>query len=206
MSQFASIVAGTLAMAAATPALSETAALAPYPAVAVLDAVKAACSRLEKREDTVADLTANGWMPVTLAADSPLGQLLAMGKAAGEKMLKADGGTIAESAAFAKTVAGEDLQIILSSVDTFSVTVNGCRIYDVGETRPLEPEVVALWMGREPTRTNSNEALSLTNWSPGLGAGQDSFDVYFVPANSPLVELLKVSGVAIRMDYVDPGK
>ncbi len=189
---------------AAAPALAETSA--PYPAVAVLNAVKAACSRLEKREDTLADLTANGWQPVTLPPGSPLGQLLAMGKAAGEKMLKADGGSIAESAAYSKAVAGEDLTIILSGVISDSVTVNGCRIYDVGETRPLEPATVAKWMGREPTRSNSNDALTLSNWTPGLAPGQDGFDVYFVPAKSPLVELLKVSGVAIRMDYVDPGK
>jgi hypothetical protein len=196
--------AASLLLAVAAPAQAETPA--PYPAVAVLDAVKAACSRLEKREDTLADLTANGWLPVTLAPESPLGQLLAMGTAAGEKMLKEGGGTMAPSAAYAKTVAGEDLTIILSGVESFSMTVNGCRIYDVGETRPLDPAAVAKWMGRAPTRTNSNDALSLTNWSPGLAEGQDGFDVYFVPAKSPLVELLKVSGVAIRMDYVDPGK
>lgn len=205
MRKIVSVVAASLAMAISTPALSEPAAIAPYPAVAVLNAVKAACSRLEKREDTVADLTANGWTPVVLAPESPLGQLLAMGEAAGKKMLSEGGGTMDKSAAYAKTVAGEDLQIILSGVQSFSVTVNGCRIYDVGETRPLDPALVAKWMGREPTRSNSNDALTLSNWTPGLAAGQDGFDVYFVPAKSPLVELLKVNGVAIRMDYVDPG-
>ena len=168
----------------------------------MLDAAKAACSRLEKRADTVADLTANGWVPVTLPPTSPLGQLLAMGKAAGEKMLKAQGGSMAESAAYSKTVAGENLTIILSGVISKEAIVNGCRIYDVDETRPLDPDAVARWMGRKPRQTNSNDALSLANWSPGLAPGQDSFDVYFVPAKSPLVELLKVSGVAIRMDYV----
>jgi hypothetical protein len=193
-------------LAMGPPVLAQPDTPTAYPAVAVLEAVKAACSRLERREDTVADLAANGWQKVELAADSPLGQLLAMGKAAGEKMLKADGGSIAESAAYTKSVAGEDLTIILSGVVTDSATVNGCRIYDVGETRPLDPAAVARWMGREPTRSNSNDALTLSNWTPGLADGQDGFDVYFVPAESPLVPLLKVSGVAIRMDYVNPAK
>jgi hypothetical protein len=195
-----------LALTSVSPALSQDVAPSPYPAIAVLDAVKAACSRLEARADTVADLETNGWVPVTLPADSPLGQLLAMGKAAGEKMLKADGGSIVEPEAFAKTVAGEELTIILSGVSTDEAKVNGCRIYDVGETRPLDPAIVTKWMAREPTRTNSNDALTLTNWSPGLATGHDSFDVYFVPAKSPLVALLKVSGVAIRVDQIVAAK
>ncbi len=206
MRKVVSIVAGPLAMAVATPAPAQAETSAPYPAVAVLDAVKAACSRLEKREDTLADLTANGWVPVALPADSPLGQLLAMGKAAGEAMMKAGNGSVATPAAYGKTVAGEDLKIILSGVTMANSIVNGCRLYDVGETRPIPIEVAERWFGKKADRANENEALSIATWYIGPEDDGATFDIYFVPASSPLVNAMKVSGVAIRMDYVGTPK
>ena len=206
MSKIVLVIAATMAIAVATPALSKPAAVAPYPAVAVLDAVKAACSRLEKREDTVADLAANGWVPVTLPADSPLGELLAMGKTAGEAMMKAGNGTIAEPAVYAKTVAGEELKIILSGVSMAKSIVNGCRLYDVGETRPIPVEVAQTWFGKKADRADDNEALSIATWYIGPEDDGATFDIYFVPADSPLVKAMKVSGVAIRMDYVGAPK
>ena len=178
---------------------------APYPAVAVLEAAKAACARLGKRADTVADLTTNGWMPISLPAGSSLAQLLEIGKNAGAKAV-GPSGSMAETAVYGKTVENEDLVIILSGVTTDGVTVNGCRLYDAGETRPLPVAEAERWIARAPTRSDSNEVFSIASWSPGLVKGQDSFDLYFVPSKSPLVEVLKVSGVAIRMDQVSTTK
>lgn len=195
-----------LAIAATTSAPARASVLAPYPAVEVLDAVKAACSRLEKREETVVDLATNGWVPVTLPAESPLGQLLAMGKAAGEAMMKAGNGSVVEPGVYAKTVAGEELKIILSGVSMAKSVVNGCRAYDVGETRPIPVDVAETWFGKPADRSDQNETLSIASWSIGPEDDGATFDIYFVPANSPLVAAMKVSGVAIRMDYVGAPK
>jgi hypothetical protein len=208
VSQSRSWFAMLAAIAIASPAAAETpvvdgnSARAPYPTVEVLKAVSTACARLKLRSDTLKDLTGNGWSPVTLPEDSPLGKLLAMGKAAGGEMLKADSGKMDEPVVFAKTVAGEDLKIILSAVSMEGIRVSGCRMYDVGETRPMPVADVTKWIGRDPERNETNDALSIATWRAGLAKEHDSFDLYFVPEKSPLVEVLKVSGIAIRVDQI----
>jgi hypothetical protein len=183
-----------------------TANPAPYPTVAVLDAVAGVCSKLSDRTETETRLAALGWTPVTLDPASPLGALLEMGKAEGAKMLAEDGGTMQPSAAYQKTVAGENLAIILSGVSMEGMTVNGCRLYDVDETRPMAVDDVAKWIKRKPERAESSAVLSIATWPGGFAQGQSTLDVYFVPANSPLVQALKVSGVALRVDQISFAK
>jgi hypothetical protein len=178
-----------------------TASPAPYPTAAVLDAVAAVCSNVSDRAETETRLAALGWSAVTLDPASPLGALLEMGKTEGAKLLS-EGGTMQPSAAYQKNVAGENLSIILSGVSMEGMTVSGCRLYDVDETRPMPVDDVTKWIKRKPERAESSTALSIATWPGGFAKGQSTLDVYFVPATSPLVHALKVSGVAIRVDQI----
>lgn len=183
------------------------AAEAAYPAAAVLSAARDACSDLSSRDAAAAKVTASGW---TKAADpyaTPVGELVRFGYEQGKKLLetskgKLDGGPLV----FARQVAGETLHLVLSSVEMDGVTVLGCRTYDVGETRRIALEDAAKWAGRKPDQTVDRAELVKYTWEPGLLPKQDSFEIFYVPAGSPLVALTKSPGLAIKADQVGIGK
>jgi len=183
------------------PAAAEAAA--PYPAAQVLGAAKDACADLSSRDAAAAKVSASGW---TKAADpyaTPVGELVRLGYEAGRELVEGQGGKLDNGPlVFSRAVAGETLHLVLSSVDVAGTTVIGCRTYDVAETRKIEQPEVAAWAGREPDAVVDRAELVKYTWEPGLTAGQDSFEVFYVPAGSPLMALVKVSGIAIKADQV----
>lgn len=175
---------------------------APYPAAAVLDAFGEACRNIEDIAQVETDLAEQGWTAEIPPADSPLGKLLAIGRAQAEKVLDGPDDRMSDTSVFTKTVSGERLDIILSQVESEGTMVNGCRLYDVDETRKISPEDGEKWMDRAANRSVDRQEISLTNWSPGYDTRHDSFEIFYVPEGSPVIALTQFHGIALKADFV----
>jgi hypothetical protein len=179
----------------------------PYPAEQVLAAFGEACRGLDDFEQMEANAQASGWARFVPDPASPIGELIATGRSAAKKMLeKEGGGSMSPVRVLRRQVAGEDLVAILSGVHIGGTKVNGCRIYDVGEARQIPAVQAERWMGRAPSRTADDPAISIARWEPGYAARHDSFEIYFVPANSPAVNVVKFSGVVLTASLVGAKK
>lgn len=185
-----------LAQAATIPAV------APYPSAAVLEAFGEACRNVQDLKQVEVDLLAQQWTAETPADDSPLGKLLAVGRAGAEKILDDPDDKISDTVVFTKNVEGERLDIILSSVQSSGRFVNGCRMYDVNETRKIETAEAKKWIGREPDRSVGREEIFMTNWEPGYAESHDSFEIFYVPEGSPIIALTQFHGLALKADFV----
>lgn len=185
-----------LAQAAAVPTGT------PYPTTAVLEAFADACRNVENLTTVEADLIKQEWAAEIPPADSPLGQLLATGRSKAAEILDDPDDKMSDTRVYTKTIAGERLDIILSSIESSGTLVNGCRMYDVGESRQIETSDAQKWIGREPNKTLDRAELTIANWSPGYHASHDSFEIFYVPAGSPVIELTKFNGIALKADFV----
>ena len=177
-------------------------AQAAYPAVAVLDAARKACAGIATIKGAKAQLAKAGWTKVADPSTSPVGPILSYGIMAGEHFIGDRGSVGFEMPVYRKIVAGEELWLILSDVNMDGVAVHGCRIYDPGEERRIEPAAATRWMGRVPSKVENRPVLTRVLWEPGAGAGQDSFELFHIPAASPARELVKITGIAIKADWV----
>ena len=194
------LLAGLCLTGAAVPA----SAADTYPAVAVLDAFKAACADLSSLEAAEAKVVASGW---TRAADpdaTPVGPLIRFGREAGAKMVEGRGRMVGDPTVYSRTVSGETLYLVLSRVELDGKAVTGCRAYDVDEARKIGAADATRWAGRAPDKTLDQSALTRFTWEPGLIPGQDSFEIYHVPAGSPVIALTKLAGIALKADLVGP--
>ena len=148
-------------------------------------------------------MAASGW---TRAADpyaTPVGELVRFGYEAGRKLLEGGKGGLDEGPlVYSRQVAGEMLHLVLSSVTMDGVTVMGCRTYDVNESRRIDQGAAAVWAGRQPDQTVDRAEFSKYTWEPGLQPGQDSFEIFHVPAGSPVIAMTKFPGIAIKADHV----
>lgn len=178
----------------------------PYPTAAVLKAFGQACANVAVLEATKADLIAQQWTAETLPEDSPLGQLIAAGRAQAAVILSEPGDKMSDTSVFTKMIAGERLDIILSSVESDGTFVNGCRLYDVGEERRIDLDAAQKWVGRDADEVIDRKELSTAYWSPGYGADHDSFVIYHVPANSPVIAMVKFNGIGLKADFVGETK
>ncbi|MEL6530067.1 MAG: hypothetical protein AAGK01_02770 [Pseudomonadota bacterium] len=189
-----------LALALAVPAAAQD---APYPAVEVLNAFRDGCGAIENQAAASASLTNAGWEVVDEAFSSvDLVIFLTFARDAGGKAVSAQGGTMSEMEVFEKTVSGEQLFIVLSEVKIDGVRVTGCRLFDFGETRAIPAATVTEWLDQEPSRVINREELQVADWEPGTLPGHDSFQLFFVPADSPVKQAFKFDGVAFKSDTV----
>jgi hypothetical protein len=189
------VVASPAAVCAAEPG-------GAYPASEVLDAVKSACSSLQTLEGARTAIAAAGWRAAVDPGATPVGAIVKFGSEAGAKMLDGTGKMLNQPEVYSRTVAGEGLWLVLSGIEMSGVRVHGCRVYDPLETRTVSAPAVAEWVGREPTATIDRAELTKFTWEPGLVEGQDSFEMFRVPADSPLKALVKVDGLAWKADQV----
>lgn len=185
-----------LAQATAIPAA------APYPAASVLEAFGEACRNIQDIALVETDLVEQGWTAEIPPEDSPLGKLLAVGRAQAEQLLDGPDDRMSDTSVFTRTVSGERLDIILSQVESEGTMVNGCRLYDVDETRKIGPEDGEKWIGRAPDRSVVRDEISLTNWSPGYDTSHDSFEIFYVPEGSPVIALTQFHGIALKADFI----
>jgi len=166
-----------------------------YPAEAVYAAFKEACADVGDLGRARTTLAKAGWQSYEPKADSPAGRLVKLGT---DAMNGRKGAKLRRGSAWRRTVAGEQLDLLLSGVEIDGSWVNGCRMYDFAEARELPASVVKDGIGREPTRiVDRPGALRRTEWSPGYAPGHMSTELYFVPVGSPAVSLLGSSGICI---------
>lgn len=187
-----------LAGAAVPPAAAADA----YPAVAVLDAFKTACTDLSSLEAAGARVAANGWVHAANPDSTPVGALVRFGREAGAKMVEGRGRMVGDPAVYSRTVSGETLYLVLSRVELDGKAVTGCRAYDVDEPRKIAAADATRWAGRAPDNAIDQPALTRLTWEPGLVPGQDSFEIYHVPAGSPVIAVTKLAGIALKADLV----
>jgi hypothetical protein len=194
----------------ALAALLQTAASAdsPYPTEQVVAAFAEVCRHVDDLRRAESDAVAAGWARFTPDPASPLGELIAIGRAEAQKVFEEQkGGSMSDTVALRHSIAGEELFLVLSEMTVGGQTVRGCRIYDIGETREITIAQAEKWIGRAPTRQASEPGIaSMTTWEPGFAAGHDSFELFYVPAGSPAIGALKVSGVFLKADYVERGQ
>ena len=143
-----------------------------------------------------------GWTGFTPDRSSPVGELVEFGMTEGKKIVAEKGGSISPMRVMRRTVAGEELVAVLSDVTMDGAKVNGCRVYDVGETRRITQADAERWTGRAPSRAQEDEVIAVAAWEPGYAAEHDSLEVFFVPAASPAITFVKVSGIALKADFV----
>ena len=175
----------------------------PYPATEVLAAFGDACAKIETLDGAEAHVVAAGWTKFDPAPDSAVGQIVALGRSEAEKLLANDPtSSLSPMRVYHRDVAGESLELVLSGVTRQGAPVNGCRLYDVGETRPIAIEAAEKWIGRPVGTRNDFPEISIAEWSPGYGPDHDSFALYFVPPGSPAIQLVKVSGITLKADFV----
>jgi hypothetical protein len=192
-----------LASLACAGAPAAAVAAAPYPAAEVLGAAKEACSDLSSRDAAAAKVVASGWSKAADPYATPVGELVRFGYEAGRKLVQGQDGKLDDGPlVFSRQVGGETLHLVLSSVEASGTAVLGCRTYDVGETRRISQPQAAAWAGRKPDSVVERAELTKYTWEPGLVPGQDSFEIFTVPAGSPLIGLIKISGIAIKADQV----
>jgi len=168
----------------------------------VLDAFRTACSDLGSLDAAEAKVTGSGWSRAADPDATPVGELLRFGLEAGAKMVKDQGKVNGKPAVYSREVAGEKLYLILSAVELGETSVTGCRAYDPDETRKIEVVDAERWMGRAPDQTIDRPELTRFTWEPGLLPGQDSFEIFRVPAGSPVIAITKLAGIAFKADQV----
>jgi len=173
-----------------------------YPLAAVLDAVRQACSDLSSTEAAEHQVAASGW---TRAADpdaTPIGALIRFGNEAGAKAVAGHGKMTGSPNVYSRGVDGETLYLTVSGAEVDGLSVVGCRAYDVDETRKVDAAAAQKWVGRAPDKTVDRAELTRLTWEPGIQPRQDSFEIYFVPAGSPVTAMTKFPGLAFKADAV----
>ncbi|MBY0303321.1 MULTISPECIES: hypothetical protein [Sphingomonas] len=185
------------AMAGASPA--------GYPAAEVIGALREACPSATAVTTVLKGATPAGWTRAADPAATPVGKLAAMGKEMGGAMLSGTGHIIGDIAVLERTVAGERLYLIPSGIVNGDTMVVGCRLYDPGETRRIPAAEATRILGRKPTSSSDQPMLSKLGWDIGAPDDADSFEIVSVPADSPVVALLTLSGLMMKADWVMPG-
>jgi hypothetical protein len=176
---------------------------APYPSVAILDAFRIGCGAIADQATASASLTAAGWKAsAPEARPAALVRFLDFAQSAGSRAVVGQGGTMSAIEVFEQTIAGEQLYVVLSEVRIDGTRVSGCRLFDLGETRPIAIRAAQEWIGRAATTVIDQSEVTVATWEPGALPGHDSFQLFFVPTNSPLKEALFFDGVAFKSDTV----
>ena len=177
-----------------------------YPTREVLEGFAEVCRPLGTLQGAAAAAKRVGWQEIALDPNSPAGQLVAFGKAEGANLANEQGVELLPMHTLERTIAGEQLTLVLSGAKANGAVVNGCRVFDIGESREMPAADVAAWLKRAPTDVWDKPELRVTLWEPGYEMNHDSFELYFVPAGSPAIELVKVSGIVLKADFVGATK
>jgi hypothetical protein len=157
----------------------------------MLDAFKAACSRIGNDiEPPRVDALRSGWTAMTDDGDPRIARLVKLGREAIAKDATATG------ANFRRKVGGRDIFLIVSRYqDKGGLWGSGCRLYDFEAAAPLGPKLLEAWMGKPPSGVQEPApGLSKRLWEPaGWGHGI-TVEVNHVPQKHPLGERFGLSG------------
>ena len=173
-----------------------------YPATAVLTAFRSACSDLGSIEAASGRVRQEGWTELASTSGTPIAPLMDFAQREGNRMVEQAGGTVDPMRSFRKTVAGEDLYLVVSQVRIEGNEVTGCRMYDVDDPRRISIADATAWLGRGPSQTEDRPELMRGLWTPGFSGGQDSFELFYIPAGSPALQLVQIAGIGLKIDQV----
>ena len=182
------------------------AAASTYPMAAVLDGVRTACSDLSSLSAAEKQVTGAGWTRATDPDATPVGELVRFGYQAGEQFVGDRGKMAGQPDVYSRVLADETLYLVLSAAEVDGIGVVGCRVFDVAEIREIDIVKAADLAGRQPDQTIQRPELTKLTWEPGLNPGQDSFEIFHVPADSPVMEITKISGLAFKADQIGTAK
>lgn len=163
-----------------------------------------------------AGIVAAGWEPADPEPGSylegalaALSEVVDMSRAAG--VFPADFNPQLESAAWSKTIAGEETYIILFSM--FPPDSNGAQLFDCSLMAPdytgeLSPALAAELGGSEPQKTSTMFSLRYS-WFPGLYPGQSKTDIGLVTEEGTRrlldLGLAERRGLQIRAHFIVGG-
>ena len=172
-------------------ALLVAAAPAPQPEREMLDAFKAACSRIgNDLEPAKADAARSGWKAMAEDDDPRVARLARLGREATEK----DG--ISTGATFRRKAGGRDIFLIVSRYqDKSGFWGSGCRLYDFEATGPLDGKLLESWMGKPATGVQvPAPGLSKRLWEPAGWSDGITVEVSHLPQKHPLGQQYGLSG------------
>ncbi len=149
------------------------------PEAPLLDAFKAACSRVEDFASAQADIAKAGWQPVTEDAEPRLAGLLKLGREAIGDIGKISGST------YRATFEGRPVYLVLSRFeDSSGFWGNGCRAYDFAATTPFAVDALDRWAGKAATDSQAQAGIMKRQWEPGWHDGM-SIEAAYIPAGHP---------------------
>ena len=182
-------------------ASAASAADANYPVVEILDAFRDGCGSLENQQTASASLIAAGWTPISRSEETgQLAVFLDFSRKAASEVAESGGVDAGEITPFAKTIAGEEVFMVLDEVKADGNRISGCQLYDFGEERPIPVEQAGSWLKRAPSEIKELPEVRTAEWSPGVRSGHDSFKIFFVPGDSPARQMFNFYGVALKAD------
>ena len=190
--------------AAAANEAAPAAAAGAYPSAAVLTAFRTACSDLGSIEAAAGGVREAGWTELDTTDGTPIAPLMDFAEQQGNRAVAAAGGTVDPMRSFRRTVEGEELYLVVSQVRIEGNEVTGCRLYDVDEPRRITVEEATRWIGRPPTETEDTAELMRGSWTPGFSGGRDSFELLYIPAESPARQYTQIAGIGMIIDQTRP--
>jgi hypothetical protein len=177
------------------------AAEANYPVVEILDAFRDGCGSLENQQVALASLIDAGWAPISRSEETgQLAVFLNFARNESSEAAELADVDMGEILSFAKTIAGEDVFIVLDEVRADGQRISGCQLYDFGEHRPIPVDQAGAWLKRAPSEVKEFPEVRTAEWSPGMVSGHDSFKIFFVPSDSPARQMFNFYGVALKAD------
>ncbi|HEX2793362.1 MAG TPA: hypothetical protein VHN58_02930 [Croceicoccus sp.] len=187
-------------MALPAPATAQDGA---YPVAQVYAAFREACGTVPDWSGTVDHVAGAGWQRTDAAGVPTLAGFLDFAEKAGKDAVADEGGALSPVGVFTSIVAGEALAIVVTEVTIHGGRVTGCRLFDAGETRDAGKDAVVALIGQPPASELLREGNTIVKFD-APAQGIDSFDYYFIPAGSPLEEMVHFNGLAMKIDTIGP--
>ncbi len=193
-----SLSALAIMMALPAPAQAQEAV---YPVAQVYAAFRGACGAVPDWSGTVDHIARGGWKKTDASGVPALAGFLDFAEKSGQAAVAEAGGSLSPVAVFTNTVAGETLAIVVTEVTIHGGRVTGCRLFDAGETRDAGKDALVALIGKQPDSELLREGNTIVKFD-APAKGIDSFDYYFIPAGSPLEEMVHFNGLAMKIDTI----
>ncbi len=175
-----------------------------YPATEVLAAFEQACGSIASLDATASNVIQAGWTISDGALPQEMTQFLQFAETEGKKLVESKDGQFQGMRVFENSIDGEKVYIVLSEVAIEGIRVTGCRLFDLGENRAITTHETQQWLGRPPTKVQSHPEIQVADWEPGLRPQHDTFQLFHVPPGSPVADVVKFTGIALKADTVGP--
>jgi len=202
------VVVATLAVALlaacgggnATANIGAVAVRAGSPVSTALAEFDSVCGRPMDRDAYVAAAPGAGWVAFEPAAESPLGRLIAIGRAEIRDASTQTGEDTEgrfENSAFRKTANGRELVLLVTEGQIPGMERNlECGVYDLAAPAPTAAEIAAWTPTSANTRVNE-QGLTVYGWQPAFREGFNRITVTHLDPSSPLSSQIPIAGLSI---------